>query len=275
MLDALGRAQLASGDSTQAISTFSKLAAMQPRSPEPRMRLAEAYMAANNQAAARDSLNRALEVAPKFLPAQRGSDHAGTVRPDDRTRRWRSLAGCRASRPDQSAGYVFAGDIEASRKNWDAAAAAYRAALRPRDVHRSGRQAVRRSRLGQEECRSRRFRSPVDQGASAGRGISAAYLGDLAHLETRLSSRRSRIPRGAQAAARQRGRAQQPGVGHQQVEEAGAIAYAEKANALQPEQPAFMDTLATVLADAGQVSKALEIEKKAIALQPDNPARSD
>ncbi len=30
-----------------------------------------------------------------------------------------------------------------------------------------------------------------------------------------------------------------------------------------------MDTLATVLADAGQAGKALEIEKKVVALQPD------
>ena len=32
-----------------------------------------------------------------------------------------------------------------------------------------------------------------------------------------------------------------------------------------------MDTLATVLADSGQVGKALEIEKQAVALQPDYP----
>ena len=32
-----------------------------------------------------------------------------------------------------------------------------------------------------------------------------------------------------------------------------------------------MDTLATVLADAGQTAKALEIAKSALALRPDNP----
>ncbi len=36
-----------------------------------RMRLAEAYLAANNPAGARESLNRAIEIAPTFLPAQR------------------------------------------------------------------------------------------------------------------------------------------------------------------------------------------------------------
>jgi predicted Zn-dependent protease len=49
----------------------------------------------------------------------------------------------------------------------------------------------------------------------------------------------------------------------------GAIAFAEKANALKPGQPSFMDTWATILADAGQPGKALEIQKKAVALAPD------
>ena len=47
-----------------------------------------------------------------------------------------------------------------------------------------------------------------------------------------------------------------------------ALAYAEKANALRADEPAFLDTLATVLADNGQASKALAIQKKAVARLP-------
>ncbi len=46
---------------------------------------------------------------------------------------------------------------------------------------------------------------------------------------------------------------------------------AEKAIALAPNQPAFMDTLAMLLSDKDDYAKALEWQTKAIALQPENP----
>ncbi len=49
-----------------------------------------------------------------------------------------------------------------------------------------------------------------------------------------------------------------------------ALATAVKANALHPGQAAYMDTYAMLLADAGQMAKALEIEKKAVELHPAN-----
>jgi len=49
----------------------------------------------------------------------------------------------------------------------------------------------------------------------------------------------------------------------------GASAYAEKAIALRPQEPAFIDTLATVMADRGDLDKALELEQKVVTLQPD------
>ena len=50
----------------------------------------------------------------------------------------------------------------------------------------------------------------------------------------------------------------------------GAIAFAEKANTLAPNQPAFMDTEAMLLSDKGDYAKALELQNKALALQPQN-----
>ena len=47
-----------------------------------------------------------------------------------------------------------------------------------------------------------------------------------------------------------------------------AIEYAEKANQIAPNQPAFMDTLAVLLADKGQNDKAIEMLRSAMKLAP-------
>ena len=54
----------------------------------------------------------------------------------------------------------------------------------------------------------------------------------------------------------------------------GALDHAEKANSLMPNQPAFMDTLATLLADSGKFKEAIDLQKKVVELQPaDNSYR--
>ena len=50
----------------------------------------------------------------------------------------------------------------------------------------------------------------------------------------------------------------------------GAVAYAEKANQLAPQRPALMDTLAIALLAENQATRALEVQKKALELAPDD-----
>ena len=55
-----------------------------------------------------------------------------------------------------------------------------------------------------------------------------------------------------------------------QQRQPGALALAEKANQLAPNQPALMDTLAYVLALEKQPQRAVELQKKAMAQAPQN-----
>ena len=48
----------------------------------------------------------------------------------------------------------------------------------------------------------------------------------------------------------------------------GALPYAEKANQLVPNQAEFMDTLAAALAREGQLAKAVDLQRKALAKAP-------
>ena len=270
LLDALGRAQMASADINQAISSFNKLATLQKLSPQPQMRLADAYMALKNPAAARQSLNGALEVAPQFLPAQRGliilelsAGHPEQAMVVART--------VQRERPDQSFGYLLAGDVEAFRKNWAAAAADYREGLKrgaspelasklhgvlvtaqkPADAQTFAAEWMK------EHPQDVAFRTYLANQALAQRDFSDAHalLLGIVQLQPENATALNNL-------AWVTNKLRKP----------DAANYAEMAIALMPTQPDFMDTLATILADAGQVSKALEIEKKAIALAPDDPA---
>jgi tetratricopeptide (TPR) repeat protein len=51
-----------------------------------------------------------------------------------------------------------------------------------------------------------------------------------------------------------------------------ALSFAEKANALQPNRPVFMDTLALILAEENQFERAITIQKKALELEAANPS---
>ena len=56
-----------------------------------------------------------------------------------------------------------------------------------------------------------------------------------------------------------------------QLKRDSAVGYAEKANTLVPNQPAFMDTLATLLADKQEYKKAIDLQTKVLGIQADNP----
>jgi cellulose synthase operon protein C len=269
LLDALGRAQLAAGDAAQAVGTFSKLAVMEPRAPEARMRVAEAYLATNNQAAARESLNRALDIAPMFLPAQRAlvQLELSAGRPEQAMVVARKV---QADRPSQGVGYLLAGDIESSRKKWEAAAAAYRAGL---GREPSTELAVK---LHSALTQSKKTAESDSFAASWIRehpqdAAFRIYLGDLAVSKLDLARAEAEYLAVLKLQPDNPIALNNLAWVTNSLKKPGATAYAERANALKPGQPAFMDTLATVLADSGQVAKALEIQKQAIALQPDYP----
>jgi len=129
LMDALGRSQLASGDTNQALISFNKVATLQPNSPVPHMRIAEAHMAAKDKTAAAQSLRKALDVKPDLIEAQRGLILIALDAKNyqEATTIARSI---QKQRPTNLLGYQFEGDVAALQKKWDAAADAYRAGLK-------------------------------------------------------------------------------------------------------------------------------------------------
>jgi putative PEP-CTERM system TPR-repeat lipoprotein len=268
VLDVLGRTQQAAGELNQAITTYNKLAGMLPQSPQPHMRLADLHMAAKNKDAAAQSLRKALEIKPDLQQAQRG-----TIMLDVDGKNFQgALATARTMQkqgPAEAVGYALEGDINAAQKNWDAAATAYRGGLKQvsapelaiklHSVLLASNKAAEADKLSanwqKDNPKDMAFVLYLADGAIARKDYTSAEQSYLAVIKSQ--------PNNAMA---YNNLAWVTG----QLKKDGAIGYAEKANALAPNQPALMDTLAVLLSEKGDYAKAAELQTKAVSLQPQN-----
>ena len=268
ILGAMGRVQQVSGDLNQAIATYSKLVLLQPLSPQPHVRLAEAHVANKDIRAAEQSLHRALEIKPDLLDAQRALIILAleTKKYADATRILRTI---QEQRPKNMLGFLLEGDIASAQRNWDAAILAYRSGLQRIATTELATKLHSVLIASKNFAESDKFAEtwlkehPTDS-------IFLLRLGDLA------------ISRKDYNAAEKYYRALvqvQPDnalalnnlawvTGH--LKKDGAIPYAERSNKLAPNQPAFMDTLATLLAEKNQYVQSIELLNKALGIQPSN-----
>ena len=268
VMDALGTAQLAGGQHKQAVTTFTKLATLRADSPEPQLRLADAYLASNELPAAKSSLNKALEIKPGLFQAQRALALIA-LREENPTEALRIARAIQKAQPESAAGFMLEADIELSRKNAEAAMAPLRksltlgggsdAAIRLHAALATTNRSAEAQRFSQTWSKEK----PQDVAFRFYLGDRALADKDFAAAEAHYRSVMEVQPNNAMAmnnVAWLLGQQKRP----------GALALAEKANDLLPNQPALMDTLAYLLALENQAARAVVVQKKAIAAAPDN-----
>ncbi len=272
VMDAQGRAELAAGDNQRAVSTFKKLAGLQPRNATPELRLADAYVATKDYEAAGNSLRRAAQLQPDNVNVQRGMARLAMLdkRPNDALKIARDL---QQRYPKDALGHNIEAEVEASRQNWDAAQAAYRASMQRarssetmaklHSVLLAGGKAAEADRLAADWLKA----NPKDAAFNY-------YLGDLALAQNKLDLAEARYrdvlavqPDNALAMNNVAWLLAKQG-------KPGAVAMAEKANELLPNRAPLVDTLATALEAENQLPKAIEAQKRAIALEPKDPSMS-
>lgn len=270
ILDVLGRALAASGDTNQAVATFNKLAQLLPSSPGPYLRLADVHWAAKNQDGAIQALRRALTIDNDNLPAQRGLVDAflATGKPQEALAVARQI---RKQRPNQDAGYLVEGSIEASARQWDKAIIVYRDGLKavPDSTELATRLHTALVATKQEADAKRHAddwlrRRPTDAAFHFYLGDAALARRDLPGAENHYREVLKQQPENALAlnnVAWLMATANKP----------GAVAMAEKAVAILPDRPVILDTLALALASEGQVPKAVETMRQAVRLDEKNP----
>ena len=270
LLDVLGRAQAANGEHNQAQASFGRMAALQPKSPLPYLRMASAHLVAGDQAAAGDKLRKALELDPNLLEAQQGlaSLAMAAKKPEEALAIARTV---QKQRPREQAGYILEGDIHAAGKAWDQAAEAYRTGVKLSDspelairLHNALVGAGKKpdaDRWAADWTRSH----PKDATFALYQGNQALSRNELPESLRQFDRALTLQPGNAIAL---NNRAWIKG----QLGKEGALADAERANTLVPNQPAFMDTWAMLLSAANQHDKAVELQKKVLQLQPQLPA---
>ncbi|MDO9072975.1 MAG: PEP-CTERM system TPR-repeat protein PrsT [Rubrivivax sp.] len=269
MMDAQGRAELAAGDNQRAVSTFKKLSSLQPRNAVHELRLADAYVATKDLEAAGNALRRAAQLQPDNVNVQRALVRLAMMdkRPNDAMRIARDL---QQRHPKDALGHNLEAEVETSRRNWDAAQAAYRASLQRakssettaklHTVLLAGGKAADAERLAAEWLKAQ----PKDAAFNY-------YLGDLALAQNKLDEAEARYravldvqPANALAMNNVAWLLAKQG-------KPGAVALAEKANELLPNRAPIVDTLASALEAENQLPKAIEAQKRAAALEPKDP----
>ena len=267
LLDRLGRALLVNGETQQAVSTFNKLATVAPRSPLPQLRLADAHAAANNRGGMSAAVKRAVEIAPEQLQVRQAQLRLAMV--DNKPAEALAVAKLVQTQwPNDAVGFGMEGEIELTRRNWDAAAAALRKALtrqQPGDSAQKLHAALVAAKKGGEADKMAtdwRKSHPADLGFIMHLGDMAMAGGGLTQAEGFYRDVLSRQPEHvlalnnlAYALALQK--------------KPGAVALAEKALQQAPKAAAVMDTLAFSLAAEQQLPRAIEIQTQAVAAAPE------
>jgi putative PEP-CTERM system TPR-repeat lipoprotein len=266
--DALGRAQLAAGEVQQAISSFTKLAAAQPMSVPGQLRLAQAHAINKDYADAKRSLRRALELDPMAIQASAALVEValGEQRFDEALQVAQDV---QKQSPKAAIGYLLETDVHASRRQWAPAISALQAAL---ERHKTTPTAMRLhgllSAAGRGDEAERMAANwlreqPRDAQFIFHLGSMAMDSGRYAEAETQYRRVLTLRPEDATALnniAWVMTKQSKP----------GAVAFAEQALKIMPEQPALMDTLASALVAEGQLPQAIDWQRKALAKAGNN-----
>jgi cellulose synthase operon protein C len=267
LLAQMGQVQAASGDINQALVTLNKVVTLQPSSPVPLMRLAEFQMFRKDVPAATQSLKRALAVKANYIPAQTAlvRIHMASGRNAEAYALVRSV---QTQRPREGVGFALEGEIALLENKFDRAAAAFRTSLERQPTSETAIRLHQALAAGSSKSEAvaleKRWREAHPKDAAF-----TFYLGDAALARADNASALQYYQSVLEAQPDNALAANNAAWLLYTLKKPGAQEYAEKANRLSPNRAPFMDTLAEILANTGQLERALDLQKKAVALSPE------
>ncbi len=267
--DALGRAQFAAGQTAEALGTYTQLVSALPRSPEPRLRMAEIYVRRGEIASAISSVQDAISMQPSLIAARVKLTELATAKQDWRMA-LRAAQDVQARFPKDPRGLHLEGLVYAAQKKWEPALAAFRKAQlmtesseRALQIHTALRSAGRNDeadRLTSEWL----AKHPKDNYFIGYLGEVGLVSRDFATAEGHFRTVLASDPGNVNA---------MNNLAWALLEQSkpGVVELARKAAALQPARADVQDTLSMALASENQLPAALQNQKQAVELAPNAP----
>lgn len=266
VVQSLALAQARSGDLDAAIDTRKRVVDRDPSNVQALLLLAATQMAGKRESEAIQTVKKALAVTPESLEAQNMliAIHRSRGALDDALRVVRDI---QRQRPKESIGYIMEGELLLASSKPDAAARSYREAFAR---ERSGTNLTRLHAALTRSGASREAQGLVDAWMKEHpKDVQVPlYLGDVALAQKRLDE-----ARGHYQTALSRSPSEVIALNNlawiaAQTRDPKAREYAEKAHSLSPSNPAVLDTLGSILVDAGEVDRGLKLMRDAVAIAP-------
>jgi cellulose synthase operon protein C len=260
----------AAGDRNQAVSAWRRLAALPALPAGMDLRVAMALRALGAGAEAQEQVSAALKADPASPQAHRVAvaDALQQGRPEQALELARQL---QRRRPDEALGFELEGDAHSAQRQWDRAVAAYGKALTRREVGTAAvgmHVSLLQTKGPAEAARFQQARlksHPDDAGYRVFLARQALAAGDVDAAEAHFRRVIELRPDSALA---------HNNLAHLLWKHGrpGGLPLAERAVVLAPQVPAFLDTLAMLLAANGQTERAVQTQRRALDLAADSPA---
>lgn len=266
LLAVLGRAQMVNGEHTQAASTFAKLAALEPESADPLVRQASAYAASRDFTSARSVLNKAIDLQPDNVMLRAALVDLGLseLKPEVAVADARTM---QKKWPKASAGYVAEAAVLLNQKRTQEAEALLRSAARSVEDAGAALQLfsllLKTDRAPEAEKFAAEFVASRPKDAAL---AAAAGEDSLARHDYATAARWYR--------AALKARPSNPVLLNNlawalgQLKDPQAMATAEKARSLAPNNAAIIDTIGWLQLQQGDTETAVTTLARAVSLAP-------
>lgn len=266
-LEALGRAQFATGEQQQALSTLNKLVASQPRAIEPLLLLADVQRATKDTASAEQAVRKALEIQPRLVEAQQRL--AGLLLQRDASGDALAVAKTvQKQRPEEAIGYILEGEVQSAGSKWPETINAYRAALTRQKSGDNARRLHAALMRGGKRAEADKLATdwlkaePKDL-------IMRGYVAELALAEKRNADALQHFRVMHEVAPRNPLVLNNLAWTAGQLKDPNALKYAEEALTLAPDNAVILDTVGVIQVDSGQTEKGLANLVRAVSLAPE------